>query len=128
MPNTITSKWNYFTDDEVKNLDNEFVAKLDMARHKSGIPYIITDGFRTPATNKDPNAVADSAHLKGLAVDLRCHSSYELFKIMQGLFASGFRRMGVYYRIDGGKSVPTHIHVDSDQDKAQDVIWSEIEK
>ena len=44
------SNYKYFRDEEIKNLDLEFVAMLDKARHVSGVPYTITSGYRTPET------------------------------------------------------------------------------
>ncbi len=121
---SIKNQFNYFSDEEIKGLDTELVAMLDVARHKAGIPFVITDGLRTPATNTDPNAVKDSAHLKGLAVDLRCRDYQSLWKILDGLFSSGFKRMGIYFRKVEGKTVPTHIHCDIAKDgKPQEVLW-----
>lgn len=120
--------WNYFKDAEVAGLDNELVAKLDQARHRAGIPFFITDGLRTPATNTDPNAVQDSAHLTGHAVDLRCHDAPSLWKMLDGLFAAGFKRIGVYLKISDGKGVPTHLHVDNDSTKPQEVVWLTVEQ
>lgn len=120
--------WNYFKDAEVAGLDNELVAMLDKARHRSGIPYVITDGLRTPAANTDPNAVQDSAHLTGHAVDLDCNDSRALWKMLDGLLFAGFKRIGVYFTAAGGKGTPTHIHVDNDTTKDQEVLWLTVEK
>lgn len=122
--------WIYFKKEEVEGLDNELVAKLDQARHLAKIPFIITDGLRTLSTNNDPNSVQDSAHLKGLAVDLRCQNSGDLFLMQRALYSAGFTRVGIYYRIDEitkTKLIPTHLHVDIDPDKPQDKTWSTLE-
>jgi len=120
--------WNYFTDEEVKGLDIELLAMLDKARHRAGTEFIITDGLRTTATNTDPNAVPDSAHLTGHAVDLRCLGSRYLWKMLDGLFAAGFKRIGIYLDITDGKAHPTHIHVDNDLTKDQEVVWLTVEQ
>lgn len=120
--------WNYFKDSEVMGLDVELVAMLDKARHRSGVPYKITSGKREPATNTDPNAVQDSAHLTGHAVDLDCNDPLALWKMLDGLLFAGFKRIGVYLTIAGPKGTPTHIHVDNDLTKPQEVVWLTVEK
>lgn len=130
MPDNNTQRWNYFKDDEIVGLETELVAMLDKARHRSGVPYLITDGKRDGQGKQDRNAVNNSAHLTGHAVDLRCQTSNILFKMLDGLYFAGFKRIGVYYATDKntGKSYPTHIHVDNDLTKPQDVFWITEEK
>lgn len=120
--------WNYFKDVEVVGLDNELVAKLDQARHIAGIPFTITDGKRTAAGNTDRNAVNNSAHLAGLAVDLRCRDSRSLSKMLRALYQVGFDRVGIYFSTVDGKTKPTHLHVDVDKTKDADVAWLTAEK
>jgi len=115
--------WNYFKDAEVVGLDVELVAMLDKARHKAGVPFIITDGKRDGAGKQDRNAVNNSAHLAGKAVDLRCQDSTTLWKMLDGLLSAGFRRLGVYVQKIDGKLKPTHVHADNDATKPQEVTW-----
>lgn len=117
--------WNYFTDEESKGLDNELMARLDQARHIAGIGFIITDGLRTPATNTDPNSVQNSAHLTGHAVDIRCVDSHTLWKMLHALLEVGFKRIGIYFNSDAH---PTHLHVDNDLTKPQEVVFLTLEK
>lgn len=113
--------WTYFTDEEVTNLDKEFVARLDKARHAANTPFTITSGFRTPEENQSlVGSAGDSAHLKGLAVDLRVENSHEVWQIITGLISAGITRIGIY--VDSG-NIPTHIHCDVDPNKVQDVIF-----
>lgn len=126
-------KYTYFTDDELNGLDPEFCAQLDMARKASGVPYIITNGKRTPndSAMKDPNAVKDSAHLVGLAVDLACADYRTLWAILKGCYAVGITRIGVYVKIDAKKKDrlnPTHVHIDVDKTKSPEVIWTTLEE
>ena len=108
-------KWIYFTDEEVVGLDPEFVAMLDRARGLARTPFVITSGLRTPLQNEStPNAVSDSAHLSGLAVDLACSGSQERYQIIKALLAVGLCRLGIYEK---------HIHTDADTTKPQNVIW-----
>jgi len=113
-------RWNYFTDAEVEGLNEEFVAKLDRARHIAGIPFTITSGFRTPEKNQSiVGSVQDSAHLKGLAVDLRVQSSHEVSLICDAAKAVGITRRIVYVDTD---FQPVHVHIDVDPDKVSEVI------
>lgn len=117
-------KWNYFSDEEVEGLQNEFIAKLDMARQIAGVPFIITSGFRSSEKNQSViGAVPNSAHLKGLAVDLQVIDDRSLFKIIKGSMESGINRFGIYFRSGATQYVPVHVHMDIDDTKPPEVIW-----
>ena len=107
-------KFHFFTDEEVVGLDQELVAKLDWARGRAGVPFTITSGLRSPSQNKTVKGVQDSAHLRGLGVDLRVENGSARFKMVQALLLAGFRRIGIYDK---------HIHADRDETLPQDVIW-----
>jgi|SRR5882724_954784 len=126
LPN---QRWTYFTDDEVRGLNEEYVAKLDMARAKTiqldpdgkGAALIITSGLRTPEKNQSViGAVSDSAHLKGLATDLLVSNSHEVWLIIAALISVGITRIGIYVNAN---NEPTHVHNDVDPDKVPEVIW-----
>lgn len=105
----------YFSDDEVKGLDQELCAMLDLARGKANVPFIITCGIRTLVQNAAlVESVSDSSHLTGHAVDLACSDSPTRFAMLQGLLAAGFTRIGVY---------SAHIHADNDATKPPNVCW-----
>lgn len=108
-------QYNYFTDEEVVGLDKELVAMLDMARGKAGVPFVITSGLRTQAQNAQlAEAVQDSAHLTGNAVDLACSDSPERFLMMSALISVGFNRIGIYRG---------HLHCDNSKSLPQGVMW-----
>jgi zinc D-Ala-D-Ala carboxypeptidase len=104
----------HFTDQEVKGLSPLFVEKLDQARDIAGVPFIITSGKRTEAENSAAQGVENSAHLRGLAVDLHCPNSDWRFKIVKGCLQAGFTRIGVYDQ---------HLHVDDDKTLPQSMMW-----
>lgn len=123
------SNYKYFSDQEVAGLDKELCAKLDMARDKAGVPFIITCGLRTPKQNACLHgAVSDSAHLKGLAVDLATGDDHMKNRIVEGLILAGLSaRWGEYFVIDAAAPdhlVPHHIHVDIDPSLPQNVTWA----
>ena len=56
----------------------------------------------------------NSAHTKGKAVDIRCNTSSNRYKIVAAALACGVRRIGI------GK---TFVHIDNDGTLPQGVIW-----
>lgn len=110
MPN----KPKYFTEKEIVGLDMELVAKLDMARGRAGVPFVITSGLRTEAQNSAADGSKNSAHLRGLAVDLKCEDSHSRCLMVMTLLQTGFRRIGIY---------DAHIHCDLDSTLPQPVMW-----
>lgn len=119
--NKMPPEYKYFTPEEVEGLNEEFIAKLDQARHLAGFPFVITSGFRTPEKNQSViGAVPDSSHLKGLAVDLKVENDHEVSLIIDTCNAVGITRRGIYVDVN---NTPTHVHVDLDPDKVSEVIW-----
>lgn len=130
---TEMGNWKHFTDEEFEGLDKELCAKLDMAREKAGVPFIITSGKRTAEQNANlVGAVSDSAHLTGLAVDLATGDDHTKNRIVYGLCLAGLAdRIGEYFTIDPtnpNKLIPHHLHVDCDTTKPQQVTWALMEK
>lgn len=109
------AKWRYFLEKEVEGLEPEFVSLLDMARHQAGIPFLITSGKRSTDQNERAMGVDGSAHIKGLAVDIRCNNSGDRYKMLKALLGVGIKRIGVYN---------AHLHCDMDPEKPQEVIWT----
>lgn len=106
----------HFKESEVKGLDPILIGMLDAARDIAGIPFIISSGLRTPEKNTEVGGVENSAHLKGLAADIRCKDSAERFKIVDAAIDAGFKRIGI------GKG---HIHLDIDTTKPCGVLFIE---
>lgn len=112
-------KWSEFDSPDApgsgyERMDRDFIQKLDIARHISGVPYQITSGYRTHEHNIEVGGVADSSHRKGLAVDISAVHSRTRYKVLMGLIRAGFTRIGI------GK---TFIHVDDDRSKPPEVVW-----
>lgn len=106
MPTTIP-KYKYFKDSEIVNLNPNLVKILDQAREIAGVPFIISNGFRTPAQNTAiPGSAKNSPHMRGLAADLRCRGSITRSKMLWGLMQ--FRNI-LFIEVAGG-----HLHVDID--------------
>lgn len=96
--------------------DKEFLELLDEAREEAGIPFVITSGARCTKHNKEVGGVSDSAHTKGLAVDISFKNSQECFKIIDSLIGVGFKRIGINFD-------KQFIHCDVDKDKPQKVLF-----
>jgi len=110
-----------------KNMDSNFLTKLEHAREIANIPFKITSGFRTQNYLQDLldrgyKASKNSSHLVGKAADIAAVGSSTRFIIVNALLKAGFNRIG----IDGNKNF---IHVDSDGTdmggtKPPNVIWT----
>lgn len=104
--NNTMPKYKYFTEKEIVGLKPEFVQILDKARELAGTPFVIASGFRTLEQNKKAGGVPNSAHLKGLAVDLQCTDNAKRTKILRGLYNCGHP---LFIEVAG-----RHLHVDID--------------
>lgn len=129
----MSGPWRYFNiqdDPLIVGLDNELMAMLDMARDKAGVPFLITSGKRTADQNSAlSGAVSDSSHLAGLAVDMSTiGDDHVLNRMLFGLFAAGFDRIGLYFSLSGSTLTPHHLHVDIDKTKPPQVTWSLMEQ
>jgi zinc D-Ala-D-Ala carboxypeptidase len=108
--------YKYFKDSEIQGLNPELVSMLDKAREIAKIPFIITSGVRTLEECIRLDGITNSSHITGNAVDLRCRTSEDRFKILNALLKAGFTRIGLKYN---------HIHADIDKTKIQCVLWLE---
>jgi len=101
-------------------MEETVIQRLDIARDIAGFPFIITSGFRTVMHNrmlKDNGykVSENSSHLLGYAVDIYCENSKKRFLLIEALMDAGFTRIGI---------AETFIHVDSDPEKPNLVIWT----
>lgn len=105
----------HFKDEEIKGLDPRLVAMLQVARDAAGVPLVITSGYRDASHNDNVGGVEDSAHTKGLAVDIRCPNDQYGKQVAFGLGQAGFQRAGFYTK---------HVHVDIDPSKESPARWT----
>ena len=110
---------------KIVGVDLELMACLDRARHRAGIPFIVTSGKRSAEHNLEVGGVPDSSHVTGNAVDLRCEDSKTCFKIVEALLHEGLQRIVIGLRFD--KSSPHgiafhNVHVDNDFSKPYPII------
>lgn len=107
--------YKYFKPSEIVGLKPELVSLLDKARGIAGVAFSITSGFRDKKHNEEVGGVADSAHMSGYAVDIKCTTSANRWKIINSLIQVGFTRIGV------GE---TFVHADCEPNKPKNVIWT----
>jgi len=106
----------YFKElDNLDKMDKTFLLRLDEARERAGIPFIINSAYRSPEYNAKIGGKPNSSHLRGLAVDINVTNSRQRFIILNALLDVGFTRIGI---------ADTFIHVDLDSEKSKEVIWT----
>ena len=98
----------------IDQMDAGFLNLLDEVREAAGIPLVLTCAYRTKAYELRRGRTGNSAHTRGRAVDIRCNTSQNRYKIVSAALACGIRRIGV------GK---TFVHLDNDESLPQHVIW-----
>ena len=115
--------YNYFRDEEFRrakpacslsDMDEDFMVMLDVAREYAGIPFIINSAYRSKEYEKKKGRSGTSMHCEGRAVDIKCITSADRFRIVDSLFVAGFRRIGIG---------STFIHVDNGYRDASSLIW-----
>ena len=98
----------------IDQMDADFLAILDRIREDAGIPLVINCAYRSKAHDLAKGRSGNSAHTRGLAVDIRCATSASRFKIVEAAIANGITRIGI------GK---TFVHIDNDATLPQGVIF-----
>jgi hypothetical protein len=114
---------NYFEDNELMckcgceelTFDADFKNTLNHVRHLYGKPIYITSGYRCHKHNKAVGGKDNSAHTKGLAVDMKCENSKDRYELIGIFYRLGIERIGV-----SGK----FLHIDKDTTKPSPVIWT----
>ena len=96
-------------------MDDNFLEMLDSAREISGIPFKINSGYRTIEHNYEVGGKSNSSHIVGKAADIAVKGSRQRWIITEALIQAGFNRIGI---------AKTFIHVDSDDTKDANVIWT----
>tara|TARA_R110000765_G_scaffold20007_4_gene52136 strand:+ start:568 stop:924 length:357 start_codon:yes stop_codon:yes gene_type:complete len=96
-------------------MDYGTLQMLDVARSIYGRPMRVNSGYRTVEHNAEVGGKISSSHLKGLAADISCTESRDRFDMITAFMRVGFTRIGM---------AGSFIHIDSDETKSPDVIWT----
>lgn len=99
---------------DISQMDAGFLALLDEVRETAGIPLVLNCAYRSKEWEKKQGRSGNSAHTRGKAVDIRCNTSANRYKIVRAALLCGVCRIGV------GK---TFVHLDNDKTLPQGVIW-----
>lgn len=91
-----------------REMDNDFMQKLDTLREYLGFPFVITSAYRCPAHNNNVSSTGfNGAHTTGKAVDIAVNRT-QAYDLMKAAFEQGFTGIGV-----NQKSVSRYIHIDT---------------
>ena len=99
---------------DISRMDAGFLALLDEVREAAGIPLVLNSAYRSRDWELAHERSGNSAHTRGKAVDIRCNTSQNRYRILAAAIECGVPRIGV------GK---TYIHLDNDPTLPQGVIW-----
>lgn len=115
--------YKYFTNDDFKRaspacsidqMSPDFLAVLDRCRETAGIPFVVNSAYRTKVYETNRGRSGNSAHTRGLAVDIRCSDSLSRYKIVFAAIACGVARIGIG---------STFVHLDMDSSLPHPRIW-----
>jgi len=90
----------------------------ELASELSCVSSVITSGYRCEKHNRQVRGVKDSAHIKGLAVDIAVQDNAARLNILRGHIMAGFRRIGIS---------KDFIQTDIDKSKRNN-IWLYVDK
>lgn len=99
---------------KIEDMDAGFLELLDAIRESAGIPLVLNCAYRSREWDLAKGRTGNSAHTRGLAVDIRCNSNANRMKIVKAALLNGITRIGI------GKNF---VHVDADKTLSQGVIW-----
>lgn len=100
----------------IEDMSQEFLDLLDRVRQEAGIPIVLNSAYRSPEWDRGKGRSGNGAHTKGLAVDIRCNSDSNRYKILAAAYKCRVNRIGVYR---------SWIHLDMGDKKGltPNVVW-----
>lgn len=97
-------------------INETLVGIVQGIRDSIGAPLHVASGCRCAKRNAAVEGRVNSAHTRGLAVDLQCTDSRTRYEIIHNALRAGVKRVGVY---------DTFVHIDLDDSLPQEVIWND---
>ena len=98
----------------MQDMQQATMSKFDTAREIAGIPFVVNSAYRSPEWDKEKGRSGTGAHTLGRAMDIRCSSNQNRFKIIDALLKAGFTRIGI---------AKTYIHADDSPEHSTQVVW-----
>jgi hypothetical protein len=117
----VTSK--YFKESEfqkcspacsLQDMNQSTMNRFDTARDIAGIPLVITSAYRSVEHERKQGRAGTSSHTLGHAIDIRCNTDGNRFKVIDAILKAGFRRIGI---------ARTYIHADDSRKHTPEVSW-----
>jgi zinc D-Ala-D-Ala carboxypeptidase len=114
-------KSEYFGDDDFKcrcgcgmDISDKLKSLIFIMREDASVPFVITSGARCKSHNAKVGGKPDSAHIRGLAVDIACPTSSIAFAIEHNAHKNGIKRIGrnhpkKFIHIDIDESLPQNV-------------------
>lgn len=99
----------------LQDMKQSTMNRFDTARELAGIPFVINSAYRSPEWDKSKGRSGTGSHTLGQAIDIRCHSDSNRFKIVSALIRAGFSRIGIS---------KTFIHADDSASHKQEIVWT----
>lgn len=96
------------------NINPKLLGIANAVRQEIGLPMGVTSGARCQTYNKKVGGKANSAHTRGLALDISVQSGSYRMALIKALLKNGVRRIGI---------AKTFVHFDIDDSLPQDVIF-----
>ena len=95
-------------------MDETFVRMLEMIRISLGEPMVISSGYRCEKRNAKVGGAPNSAHLRGLAVDIKIPNNEYRYRLLKIAMLFDIPRIGI------GKDF---VHLDIDRSLPHPRIW-----
>lgn len=99
---------------DIEQMDYWLLSQLDRLREKVHMPLILNSAYRSPEYEKQMGRPGSSAHTLGVAVDIKCTSVTNRYKIVKAALECGFSRIGIHQN---------YIHLDCSLTHTDNVIW-----
>jgi len=97
-----------------EDIDPSLIIALEKLERESGLALKFVSGYRCTECNNAAGGRPNSAHLRGLAIDIDAGGSGWRYLLLSFVVKMGFRRIGI------GRGF---IHLDLDLTLPQDVMW-----
>lgn len=96
-----------------------FLQKLNTMRELCGFPLVATCMTRCKKHNREVGGTDQSAHIEGLAADLKCRDMHTRYIMLRSALAAGFTRI---------EMSAVHMHVDDDTSKRPELVMLKLDR